>query len=321
MKALVCVGPPELVALRDVAAPAVEQDQVLVQVEAVSVNRGELNRLREATTEGWRPGWDFAGRVVRGPGHAVEEGDRVFGMVLEGSWAEQVAVPVGQLALLPDDVPWEVGAALPVAGLTAMRTLRLGGDLAGRSVLVLGAAGGVGRFAVQLAHQAGAHVTAVVGRQERTAGMRELGADDVVLGMQGLAPRYDLVLESAGGTALREATGLLAAGGLLVTFGNSSRMETTFSISDFYPRQAAIRGFFLLTDLVAEPPASDLARLVELYRAGRLEVDVPVVADWTDARAVLEDLRARRLAGKAVLRTRSRELDDPARAVDAAGGP
>jgi NADPH:quinone reductase len=305
VRALVCVGPPELVAMRDVPDPDVEPGQALVQVEAVSVNRGELNRLNEATTAGWRPGWDFSGRVLRGAADGVKEGDRVFGMLVEGSWAELVAAPVGQLAAVPDDVPWEVAAALPVAGLTAMRTLRLGGDLSGRSVLVAGAAGGVGRIAVQLAHQAGAHVTAVVGRPERAAGMRELGADEVALELPGLERRYDLVLESAGGEALRDAIGLLAAGGLLVTFGNSSRARTTFLVNDFYAKQASIRGFFLLTDLVAEPPAADLARLVELYRTGRLRVEVPVVASWTDARAVLEDLRARRLAGKAVLRISS----------------
>ena len=303
MKALVSVGPPELVELRDLPGPDVEPGQALVRVEAVSVNRGELNRLSEATTAGWRPGWDFAGRVVRGPDDAaVREGDRVFGMVLGGSWAELVAAPVGQLASVPDDVPSEVAAALPVAGLTAMRTLRRRGDLAGRSVLVQGAAGGVGRLAVQLAHQAGAHVTAVVGRPERAAGIQELGADEVVQDLRGLERRYDLVLESAGGEALRDAIGVLAPDGLLVTFGNSSRQETTFLVNDFYAKQAMIQGFFLLTDLVTEPPAADLARLVELYRTGRLKVDVPVVADWTDARRVLEDLRARRLAGKAVLR-------------------
>ena len=303
MKALVCVGPPELVALRDVDELEPEPGHVEVEVEAISVNRGELHRLNDAANAGWLPGWDFAGRVVVGSG-AVGPGTRVLGMALGGSWAERVSVPAGQVAVLRDDVPWEVGAALPVAGLTAMRTLRLRGELSGRSVLVPGAAGGVGRFAVQLAHQAGAHVTAVVGRPEREAGLRELGADEVVLELRGLGRRYDLVLESVGGPALREAVDLLAPGGLLVTFGNSSRAETTLAISDFYPRQAAIRGFFLLTDLVANPPAADLAHLVDLYATGRLRVDLAAVAGWTDAGTVLEDLRARRLAGKAILRTR-----------------
>src|SRR2546423_10511604 len=119
MKALVCVGPPGLVELQEVPEPVVEADHALVQVEAVSVNRGELHRLSEATTAGWRPGWDFAGRVVQSPDDTLNQGDRVFGMALQGSWAEQVAVPTGQLAVLPDAVPWEVGAAMPVAGLTA----------------------------------------------------------------------------------------------------------------------------------------------------------------------------------------------------------
>jgi NADPH2:quinone reductase len=304
MKALVCVGPPELVELQEVPEPVLEPGQALVQVEAISVNRGELHRLSETTTVGWRPGWDFAGQVVQSPGDSLKEGDRVFGMALNGSWAEQIAVPAGQLALLPDAVPCEIGAAMPVAGLTALRTLRRRGDLAGQSVLVPGAAGGVGRFAVQLAHQAGARVTAIAGSADRASGLRELGADEVVLEMRGLKDRYDLILESVGGPALRDALDLLAPGGLLVSFGNSSRAETTFQVSDFYPKEAAIKGFFLLADLVREPVAADLAHLMDLYVAGSLKVDIAAVADWTDCAATLSDLRARRLAGKAVLRTR-----------------
>jgi NADPH:quinone reductase-like Zn-dependent oxidoreductase len=305
MKALVCVGPPDFVTLTDVPAPFAERGEAIVDVEAISVNRGEVHRLIVESNIGWRPGWDFAGTVRRAPGGTIPPGSRVCGMTVEGSWAEQVAVPVAQLARVPDDVGWELAAALPVAGLTALRTLRLRGDVQGQSVLVLGAAGGVGRFAVQLASRAGASVTAVVGGPGRGHGLRELGAEKVVHDVDCLRGRYDLILESVGGETLRRALELVAPGGLVVCFGNSAQADTALSISDFYPKQAMLRGFYLLYEIIREPPWADLSYLLKLCANGELRTDVASVDDWTNAPAVLADLRARRIAGKAVLRTRS----------------
>ncbi|MBX7265782.1 zinc-binding dehydrogenase [Micromonospora sp. Llam7] len=303
MKALVCVGPPNLVELREVKPPFAEHGDAVVRVEAVSVNRGELHRLMSSSHFGWQPGWDFAGVVVRAPGGTIPAGGRVCGLVVEGSWAEQLTVPTGQLARIPDNVSSEAAAALPVAGLTALRVLRLRGDLAGQSVLVQGAAGGVGRFAVQLARRAGAHVIAVVGSPDRARGVLQLGAHEVVHSLQGLRRRYDLILESVGGSVLCQSIDLLAPGGLMVCFGSSSQAETTLSIADFYSKQATIRGFYLLYDIVREAPAADLEYLLRLSADGELVTDVAAVADWTDAATVLGRLRARQIAGKAVLRT------------------
>jgi NADPH:quinone reductase-like Zn-dependent oxidoreductase len=129
--------------------------------------------------------------------------------------------------------------------------------------------------------------------------------------------RYDLILESVGGPVLRDVVNLVAPRGLVVCFGNSSQAETTFSISDFYPKQAAIRGFYLLYEIVREPPSADLAHLAQLCVSGDLMVDVAAVADWTDAAAVLDDLRSRRVAGKAILRTRWDAGEPDERTADA----
>lgn len=284
MRALVATGDADLVELGRVSAPP--PDEMVVDVRAVSVNRGELHRLSIATA-GWRPGWDFAG---------VVDGARVLGIAAGGSWAERVAVPAAQLAAVPDGVSWEQAAALPTAGLTALRILRVPGGLSGRSVLVTGAAGGVGRLAVQLARRAGARVTAIVGKPERGDG---LGADEIAVGTERLRPEFDLILESAGGDSLREALRLVAPRGTVVSFGNSSRDMTRFSVSDVYPKEAVLRGFYLLNDLRA---ADDLSYLARLVAKAELTVDIAATADWTHARTILRDLRERRLAGKAVLR-------------------
>ncbi|TDC57142.1 hypothetical protein E1281_05750 [Actinomadura sp. KC345] len=307
MRALAATGDARLVDVVRVPEPAAAPGEVLVEVRAVSVNRGELHRLATATA-GWRPGWDLAGVVAgavppvpaRGADRIVP-GTRVLGMVAGGSWAERVAVPVGQLAVVPDDLPLERAAALPTAGLTALRALRVPGDLAGRTVLVTGAAGGVGRFAVQLARRSGATVTAVAGRPERRQGLAGLGATEVVVGVEALEAVFDLVLESVGGESLREALRLVAPRGTVVSFGDSSRATTRLRVSDFYPKEATMRGFYVLNDLASARTADDLACLVRLAATGELKIDTPVTAGWEDVRATLRALRERRLAGKAVL--------------------
>jgi NADPH:quinone reductase len=316
MRALAATGDARLVELVRVPDPVPRPGEVLVDVRAVSVNRGELHRLTTAAP-GWRPGWDFAGVVAETgvpetegpepgrPGPAP--GTRVFGITMGGSWAERVAAPARQLAAVPDGVRLETAAALPTAALTALRMLRIPGDLAGRAVLVTGAAVGVGRFAVQLARRAGAKVTAVAGRPDRTRGLDELGAHEVSVGTADLEPGFDVVLESAAGDSLGEAFRLIAPHGTIVSFGNSSRAATRFSVSDFYPKEAALHGFYLLNALDCERTVEDLEHLIGLVARGELTADVAASARWEKAQTVLGDLRERRLAGKAVLRVAAGE--------------
>jgi hypothetical protein len=150
MLALTVAAAPPHVELRDVPDPVPLGGEVLVRVRAVSLNRGEVLDL-PGKARGTVAGWDLAG--------VTEDGTRVAGLLRSGAWAELAAVPVAMLAEIPDGVSDAQAAALPTAGLTALRSLELGGLLLGRRVLVTGATGGVGRFAVQLARASGADVT------------------------------------------------------------------------------------------------------------------------------------------------------------------
>lgn len=304
MKAIVAEGAGRIRVI-DVDPPVPYGDEVVVDVHAVSVNRGDLHRLREATP-GWRPGWDFAGAVVTAPASSgFTSGERVYGIAAAGGWAERVSVPANRLASLPHDLPYEVAAAIPVAGLTAQRILRLAGNLTGRTVLVTGAASGVGRFAVQLASHTGGDVTAVVRDASRAAGLDELGARDVITVISSLLGEYDIILESVGGASLGHALNHVRRNGIVVSFGNSARNSTIFSVSEFYVKQATLRGYYLLDDIETDPPGHDLATLARLVSHGSLRVDVDMVVDINAAPAVLRELAERRIAGKAVVRIRS----------------
>ena len=189
---------PAPIELRQVPEPVPGPHDALVAVHAFSLNRGELRSFRN-NEEGWIPGQDVSGVVLQqaADGSGPSAGARVVALTDEFGWAERVAVPAHRMAVLPDAVSFASAAALPVAGLTALRTLRHGAPLLGRRVLITGAAGGVGHLAVQLAARSGARVTGVVGRPERAAGVRELGASDVVVGIDQAQGPFGLILESA----------------------------------------------------------------------------------------------------------------------------
>jgi NADPH:quinone reductase-like Zn-dependent oxidoreductase len=285
-----------------VAEPDLAPGSVLVRVTAVSLNRGEVRALATAP-EGWRPGWDLAG-VVERSGHdstAPAAGARVVGVVGGGAWAELVAVPIRQLATIPDGVTEAAASTLPIAGLTAYWTLLIGGASPEWPVLVTGAAGGVGRFAVQLAAHEGADVTAVVGGPERGEGLSELGASTVSVGMPA-SGEYHTVLESVGGPSLAAAFGLAAPYGVVISYGNSSGETTTFDVSSFYRRSARLHGFLIFAELERSGGATaDLMLLAEMLAEGHLEAEISLEADWREAPAAFAALMDRRVRGKAVL--------------------
>lgn len=302
---LALITDPPGVRLGDVDEPEPRPDEALVEVRAVSLNRGEVRRLADAQ-EGDLTGWDLAGVVAEraADGSGPDEGARVVGLVSSGAWAELAAVPTSALGELPDEVSFAAASTLPVAGLTALRTLAVAGMPFGKRVLVTGAAGGVGRLAVQLASRAGAHVTAVAGGEERAEGLRELGADEVVFGLEPEGEPFDVILESAGGASLAAALQRVRPEGTIVSFGDSSREPVTFPASSFY-RSAGARlyGFFIFRDIErAGSAARDLELLARLVAEGALDPQISLEASWREPDATIDALLRRQVNGKAVLR-------------------
>lgn len=304
MLAIVC-APSEShrIAFREVPEPAPAPDEVVIAVGAVSLNRGEFRRLRWER-DGWRPGYDIAGVVTReaADGSGPAAGTRVIGVLPNGSWAQRVAVPSRRVAPLPTGLAFERAAPLPVAGLTSLAALAYGGPLLDRRVLVTGAAGGVGRFAVQLAALMGARVTAQVGRPERGVGLRELGAADVVTDLDDDGEPFHLIVESIGGAILGTALGRLGQHGCLVSIGASSDEPTTFDPLRFARKgPISMVGISLFLELERQGFGSaEMASLIALAADGRLDPQVDRVASWRDMGELLEALGDRRINGKAV---------------------
>ena len=295
---------PGRLVIRPVPEPVPDRGEAMVRVRAISLNRGEVRRAGMAA-EGWRPGWDLAGEVERAAadGSGPRPGTRVVGLLPEGAWAERVAVPAHALGELPDQVTFSQAATFPVAGLTALHALARGGPLLGRRVLVTGATGGVGDFAVKLACLGGAHVTASARRADQAEALRRRGAHEVVVGDEiPPAPRYDLVIESVGGRTLGTALAALDRGGVCVTLGVSATAEVTFDARQFFfTGRTTLYGFYLFTELGAEPASAGLRRLADLVAAGRLTPHISLERPWGEIARVAQDLMDRRFAGKAVL--------------------
>jgi NADPH:quinone reductase-like Zn-dependent oxidoreductase len=203
-------------------------------------------------------------------------------------------------------VTFAQAATLPVAGLSALYALAKGGLLAEQPVLITGATGGVGDFALQLARLSGARVVAHIRRPEQEAEVREAGAEAVVIGNDLPAEKpfgpYHLVVDSVGGKTLGTALSQLAEAGVCVSLGASAGTAVTFDAAQFFLiGRASLYGFILFDELKIEPASLGLARLSSLIARGKLIPRISVESPWTRIADVARQLLERSYPGKAVL--------------------
>jgi NADPH:quinone reductase-like Zn-dependent oxidoreductase len=286
-----------------VSEPEPTADEAVIEVHASSLNRGEL-ALLAARPDGWRPGQDIAGVVAQpaASGQGPPAGARVAGIVEGAGWSQRAAAPVARLAELDDAVSFMDAATLGLAGRTALRTVRLAGPLLGRSVLVLGAAGGVGHLVVQLAARAGARVTAQVRDPSHASELIDRGADRLVPGEELEAAAFDVVLDGVGGTSLERAVHAIRPEGTIVLYGATDQQPANITLLDFIGREGArILTYFSYASGDEASIGSDLATLADLVARGQLRPTVGTVVNWREAGQALTALGSGQVAGKAVL--------------------
>lgn len=313
-------GSADVLRLERVAVPAIEPHEVLVRVAAAGLDRGTWHLLTgrpylmRVIGFGFRrpknrvPGLDVSGTVVE-VGSAVTRfaaGDEVFG-ISRGSFAEYAVVREDKLARKPVNLTFEEAAVVPVSGGTALQALRDAGRVqAGQRVLVIGASGGVGSYAVQLAKASGAEVTGVA-RTSKLDLVRTLGADHVLdYTREDFADgvrRYDLVLDIGGNSTLRRLRRALAERGTLVIVGG----EDGGSVTGGMGRQlrALVLSLFLrqrLTMLASKERASDLAPLTDLIEAGEVVPSLDKVYPLEQVADALRRLEAGNVRGKLAVR-------------------
>jgi NADPH:quinone reductase-like Zn-dependent oxidoreductase len=285
-------GPPrDVLELRDVAEPAAGDGEVLIRVRAASVNPADWHLIRgdpriARLSFGLRapkdeiPGCDLAGEVeaVGKDVTGFEPGEEVYGCTFMrgfGAFAELAAVPADLLAAKPSNLSFEQAAAVPVGGLTALQGLRDHGEAGpGTKVLVIGAGGGVGTFAVQIAKHLGAEVTAVCGTSKLET-VRGLGADHVIDYTEEDFTRggagYDLILQLAGEQGPSELRRTLAPDGRLALSSGESDGRWVGPITRTL-KAAALSRFVgqKLFSFTVSPTGDDLRVLTELIEAGKV---------------------------------------------------
>jgi NADPH:quinone reductase-like Zn-dependent oxidoreductase len=317
-------GPPETLRMAEVDKPAPNADEVLVKVLAVSVNAADWHSMRgkplfsRATLGLLRPKHQILGVDIAGQVEAVgsgvtrfKPGDEVYANLLYhgyGGFAEYASVPVGVMSLKPAKLSFEEAAAVPMAGLTALQGLRNHGEIQPeQKVLINGASGGVGTFAVQIAKSYGAEVTAVTSTRNIDL-VRSLGADHVIdyttTDFARSGRRYDLILDTVGNRSVLEFRRALAEGG---------KAAVTGFTSGWYLLRVSLRGgagpggrwsWGWRKDIAmvsAQVATEDLELLAELIEAGKVRPQIDRRYPFAEIPAAIAYLEQGHARGKVVV--------------------
>jgi NADPH:quinone reductase-like Zn-dependent oxidoreductase len=297
-------GGSEVLVYEDVARPEAAAGEVLLRIHAAGVNPADWKtRSGPARSGAMLPmilGWDVSGAIEALAPDVTEfhEGDAVYGMIrfpqAGATYAEYVAAPVAHLAHKPATIDHIHAAAVPLAGLTAWQALFEKAHLtAGQTVLILGAAGGVGHLAVQLAKSQGAYVLGTASTRNIEF-LHRIGVDQAIdyttTVLETAVRNVDVVFDTVGGEARERSLRVIKQGGTLVSivFGRPSAEQTAAGVN--------VQG------MLVQPNAAQLGQIARLIDAGKVYITVDTVLPLADARKAHELSETHRTRGKIVLR-------------------
>lgn len=321
MKAAVCTGygSPDLVRIKEVEKPVPRDDEVLLKVRAASVNpldwhlmngRPYISRVFTGLSKPrvTRPGRDVAGEVET-IGRNVTQfkpGDEVFG-VCRGAFAEFACASESKLAIKPDNVTFEQAAAAPVAGLTALQGLRDKGNVkSGQSVLINGAAGGVGTFAVQIAKSFGSDVTGVCSTRNMEM-VRSIGADRVIdythEDFTSGGKRYDVIFDLVAAHSLSALRGVLVPKGVYIGAGMVGTDISLMGVLVPTIEQLFVSAFASqkLVTFMAKVNKKDLATIGDLMENRKVTPVIETRYGLSDVAEAISHLKGRHARGKVII--------------------
>ncbi len=317
MKAIVYTkyGSPDVLQLEEVEKPAPGDDEVLVKIHAAAANPLDWHFMRASPffmrfiSGLLKPknkilGADIAGKVetVGTNVKQFQAGDEVYGDIFRGGFAEYVCVTEDKLVLKPANLSFDAAAAVPVAGLTALQCLRNQGQIQpGQKVLINGASGGVGTFAVQIAKYFGAEVTGVCSTRNVDM-VRSIGADQVIdytsEDFTQNGQLYDLILDNVGNRSISDIKRILGPNGTYLLNGYSPALMLQLTLQS---RISKTEGQTMRNSDVAEANESDLEFLKELLEAGNVESIIDRVYPLSEVAEAIRYLEEGHARGKVVI--------------------
>jgi NADPH:quinone reductase-like Zn-dependent oxidoreductase len=310
MKAIILndFGGVEQLQQAELPAPGIKEGEVLVQVKAISINPVDVKaRAGKALTDllkNDKPivlGWDISGVVLGSTSPLFTEGDDVFGLIrFPGSgraYAEQVSVPAEQLAIKPENISYEEAAAATLAALTAWQAFSDYGRLRpGQRILIHGAAGGVGHYAVQIARHIGAYVIATSSAENKEF-VLSLGANEHIdyknQRFEEVAKDIDFVFDTVGAENADRSLSVLKKGGTLIT---------TAGLSDATKEKAKARGIFAL-GMFVQSAGEDMQHIAQLLEEGEMRSEIMKVFPLTQMADAHLQVETGKTRGKVVVVT------------------
>jgi len=315
-------GGPEVLTIAELPAPKPQAGEVLIDVEAAGINRADLvQRTGHYPPPPGAPQWpglECSGTITA-LGEGVtgwQIGQRVMALLAGGGYAEQVAVPAGQIMPIPDNLDFVQAAAIPEALATAWANLKIAGGLkAGDDVLIVGGSGGVGSLAIQLANSLGARVITTAGGPDRAERCRELGAALAIdYRSQNIVEEVDkftngrgvdVILDVLGAAALNDNIEMLATDGILVIIGLQKGVKGEIHLGKLLSKRARVTGTTLRSRSVSEKTAiiaEASACALPWYESGKLKPIVHAEYPLDEAAQAHRDLDSGQVFGKLILR-------------------